>query len=147
MISDSGRKDAPCLVLIHGFPFTRAMWKHQIEAFSSVCRVIAYDVRGHGEAEIGDGQYLIGFFVDDLLEILEERRIAKAILCGVSMGGYIALRFAELHPERLRALILCDTRAEADTNEGKAKRAQSIRIVKRGGLKRFAAEFVKGLFS
>jgi len=78
------------------------------------------------------------FFVDDLVGLMDHLKIERAILCGLSMGGYVSLRTAERNPERLRALILCDTKAEADSNEAKLKRGVSIRSIKDEGLQKFA---------
>ena len=144
---DFGRQTATPVVLIHGFPFSHEMWQPQIELLKSKYRVIAYDVRGHGNSEVGDGQYLIEFFVDDLIALLDHLKIEKTILCGLSMGGYTALRAVERNPERFHALILCDTSSEADTNETKLRRAATIRAVKRDGVKAFAETFVKAVFA
>ncbi len=109
-------------------------------------RAITYDVRGHGGSDVGDGQYTIEFFVDDLISLLDHLVIEKAVLCGLSMGGYIALRAYERHPERFKALVLCDTKSEADTNEGKIKRSATLKTVKTEGVGVFAEEFVKTIF-
>lgn len=134
------------VVLVHGFPFSKEMWQPQVHALKASNYVITYDVRGHGESGIGDGQYTIEFFVDDLMALLDHLRVGKVVIAGLSMGGYIALRATERHPDRFRALILCDTRSEADGNEGKIKRAQQAGIVKRDGMKSFANTFVPALF-
>lgn len=134
------------VVFIHGFPFSRAMWAPQIEAVKDRHYAVSYDVRGHGGSAVGDGQYSVEYFVDDLIGLLDHLRISRAVLVGLSMGGYIALRATERHPERVRGLVLADTRAEADGNEGKVKRAQQARIVKSEGMRRFAEPFLAGLF-
>jgi 3-oxoadipate enol-lactonase len=129
-----GKTSGLPVVFIHGFPFSQEMWRSQVAELSGDCRVITYDVRGHGKSEVGDGQYTIEFFVDDLIGLLDHLRIEKAMIVGLSMGGYIALRAIERNPERFRGLVLCDTRSEADTNEGKIKRATSIQSVKTDGV-------------
>lgn len=144
---DRGDHSRTPIVLIHGFPFSRATWQPQVDVLSKSYRVIAYDVRGHGESEVADGQYMLEFFVDDFIGLLDYLSVEKATVVGLSMGGYIALRAVERNPERCHALVLCDTRSEADSNEGKLKRAASIRTVKTQGLRRFAEEFVKGVFA
>lgn len=144
---DLGSPTASPIVLIHGFPFSHAMWQPQIELLKHKYRVIAYDARGHGESEVGDGQYLIEFFVDDLISLLDHLKIEKTILCGLSMGGYTALRAVERNPDRFNALIICDTSSEADTNEAKLRRAATITAVKRDGVKAFAETFVKAVFA
>lgn len=135
------------IVLIHGFPFSRAMWRPQVEALKKEFRVISYDIRGHGRSPVGDGLFTIELFVDDLLGLLDELNISRAVLCGLSMGGYIALRAAERAPERLAGLILADTRSEADANAAKVLRAGAIQSIAEKGPGPFAEEFVKGLFS
>ncbi len=110
-------------------------------------RAVAYDARGHGQSDVGDAQYTIELHVDDLIALLDHLKIEKAVLVGLSMGGYIALRALERNPERVRAAVLCDTRSEADSNEARLKRAAGIANVKKNGAAVFAAEFVKGVFT
>jgi 3-oxoadipate enol-lactonase len=144
---DVGVSKATPIVLIHGFPFSHEMWDPQIEALQKRFRVIAYDLRGHGKSGVGDGQYTLEFFVDDLLALLDHLKIEKAVLCGLSMGGYIALRTVERNPGRVRGLILVDTQAKADSNEAKLKRAAAIKSVKANGVKAYAEGFVKSVFA
>lgn len=142
-----GPTDKTPVVFIHGFPFSQGMWRPQVEALKASFRCITYDNRGHGESDVGEGQYMLEFFVDDLIALLDHLKIPKAVLCGLSMGGYIALRAVERNPERVQALVLCDTRCEADTNEAKLKRAVSIRTVKEKGVPAFAEGFLKAVFT
>jgi 3-oxoadipate enol-lactonase len=147
---DIGIPNATPVIFIHGFPFSHRMWMFpggQTEALSGTNRVIAYDVRGHGESEVGTGHYSIEFFVDDLVALMDHLVIHKAILCGLSMGGYIALRFSERYPERVMGLVLSNTKSEADSNELKIKRAAAIKNVQINGMKSYAAESVKNLFA
>jgi len=110
-------------------------------------RAITYDIRGHGQSDVGDGQYTIELFVDDLIALLDHLVIKQTIICGLSMGGYIALRAYERHPERFSALVLADTKSEADTNEAKLKRAATVATVKQDGVEGFAENFVKLIFA
>lgn len=135
------------VVFIHGFPFNHSMWEPQMKALPNNIRAVTYDVRGHGESDVADGIYTIEIFVDDLIALLEHLSIEKTVLCGLSMGGYVTLRAFERHPERFKALILCDTRTEADTNEGKVKRSASIKTVKTDGVGAFADGFVKAVLA
>lgn len=144
---DVGESDARPIVLIHGFPFSHEMWNPQIEAFAKQFRVIAYDLRGHGKSGVGDGQYVLEFFVDDLVGLLDRLKVGRAVLCGLSMGGYIALRTVERNPERVSGLILADTQAKADSNEAKLKRAAALRSVKANGVNAYADSFVKSVFA
>ncbi len=135
------------VVFIHGFPFSHEMWEPQMKALPNTIRAITYDVRGHGQTDVGDGLYSIEFFVDDLIALLDHLVIDKAVVCGLSMGGYVALRAYERHPDRVRGLVLADTRSEADPNEAKVKRSASIAAVRKNGVKAFAEGFVKAVFA
>lgn len=143
----SGNNDGLPVVFIHGFPFNSSMWTPQLKSISGKYRAITFDVRGHGESDFGDGQFLIEFFVDDLIGLLDYLKIDRTVLVGLSMGGYIALRAIERNPERVRALVLCDTKSSADSNEVKIRRARQIQIVKSVGIARFAEDFLKSIFS
>jgi 3-oxoadipate enol-lactonase len=135
------------VVFIHGFPLNHTMWEPQMKALPNHFRAITYDIRGHGESDIGDGQYTIEFFVDDLLSLLDHLVIDRAIICGLSMGGYVALRAYERSPERITALVLCDTKSEADTNEARLKRSAIVRNVKTNGTGPFADEFATAILA
>jgi 3-oxoadipate enol-lactonase len=145
--TDSGKPDAPAIIFIHGFPFDHTMWREQVSLCESSFRVITYDQRGHGKSGAGDGQYVFEFFIDDLLALLDHLRISKTILCGLSMGGYTALRAYERAPERIKGLILCDTRSEPDSNEAKLKRAAHLRTLQKDGTAAFAEGFLKAIFA
>jgi 3-oxoadipate enol-lactonase len=145
---DVGKPGSPAILFVHGFPFSSAMWKGQKQVLQNMdLRVVTYDLRGHGQSDVGDGQYTIELFVDDLMALLDHLKISKTMLCGFSMGGYIALRAIERNPERFSSLILCDTMSVADSNEAKLKRATSIKTVKNEGVKPFAEGFLKAVFS
>jgi 3-oxoadipate enol-lactonase len=144
---DAGEPSAEPIVLIHGFPFSHEMWQPQMQILRNSFRVIAYDVRGLGNSAVGDGQYSLELFVDDLIALLDHLNLQKAIWCGLSMGGYIALRAVERNPERCRALVLCDTTSNADSNEAKVRRTAGMLSVKRGGTKAYAEGIVKALFA
>jgi len=110
-------------------------------------RIVTYDLRGHGQSDVGDGQYSIELFVDDLIGLLDYLKVSKTILCGFSMGGYIALRAIERNPDRFSALVLCDTMSAADSNEAKIKRTNSIKQIKKEGVERYAEGFLKAVFA
>ena len=99
-------------------------------------RVIAYDVRGHGNSDAGIGDFSIDLFANDLLSFMDELKIDKAMLCGLSMGGYIALNAVENYPDRFDALILSDTTCTADTPEVKEKRMKTIESIKKNGVRK-----------
>ncbi|MGF7117145.1 alpha/beta fold hydrolase [Methanobacterium oryzae] len=140
---DTGNPEALPVVLIHGMTFDHRSWNSQIELLKQNYRVIAYDIRGHGKTDVVDGQYTYKMFVDDLITLLDYLEIDKAILCGLSMGGIIAMRTFEKYPDRIKALILCDTRSDADSNETRYWRENSIESIKKEGLGPFADEFIE----
>jgi 3-oxoadipate enol-lactonase len=142
-----GDRTATPVVFVHGFPFSHEMWKPQLEVVGRRHRAIAYDVRGHGDSYVGDGQYSIEGHVDDLMALLDHLKIKKTVIVGLSMGGYITLRALERNPERFTAVVLCDTRSEADGNEGKLKRFAAVGIIKKDGSAAFADGFVKNVFA
>jgi 3-oxoadipate enol-lactonase len=119
------------LVLLHAFPLSRAMWQPQIEALRNDYRIIAPDLRGFGGTGPFDGPPSIMQMADDVARLLDKLSLAKpVVLGGLSMGGYVALAFARQYPARLRALMLADTRAEPDNEEGKANRDKLIAFAK-----------------
>ncbi|MDD2307062.1 MAG: alpha/beta fold hydrolase [Prolixibacteraceae bacterium] len=144
---DEGPDHAPVIIFIHGFPFNKSMWNKQVEILIENYRIIAYDVRGHGSSSIGTDKFSIEIFVDDLLGLMDALKIEKAMLCGLSMGGYIALNAVENFPKRFGALILCDTNCMADTPEAKVKRMISIENIENFGVEYFATESIKNLFA
>jgi len=146
-VAEKGDPGAPPVVFLHGFPFSHKMWAAQTEAVSKTFRAIAYDLRGLGESSMGDGQYTIEGHVDDLIALLDHLEIQQTVAMGMSMGGYILLRALERHPERFRAAVLCNTRSEADSDEGKIARARTMAAVKSHGSMWFADDFVKKVFA
>ncbi|HSW54245.1 MAG TPA: alpha/beta fold hydrolase [Ignavibacteriaceae bacterium] len=142
----SGSNDSNAIIFLHGFPFDHTMWQAQADEFGKDYLCVSYDIRGLGESPVGDGQFTMESFVDDLEMILDELKLNKPILCGLSMGGYISLRALEKMQERFSAAILCDTRSEADNNEGKLKRAVGIKQINKEGLASFVNDFIINCF-
>jgi 3-oxoadipate enol-lactonase len=119
------------LVLLHAFPLSREMWRPQRAALANEWRVLAPDVRGFGGSEAFVGPPSVETIADDVAELLDQRKIREpVVLGGLSMGGYAALAFAQKYPERLRGLILADTRAEPDSDEARANRDRMIRFAR-----------------
>lgn len=145
--TDEGPVDAPVIIFIHGFPLNNSMWDMQVEALKDQYRVVAYDVRGHGNTDPGTYDFSIEQFAVDLINFMDAIRIEKAILCGLSMGGYIALNAVNAYRERFDALILCDTQCMADTPEAKEKRMKSIAVIRENGLELYANESLNNLFA
>ncbi len=138
---------APVILFIHGFPFSKSMWDMQVKVLKEEYRVIAYDVRGHGNSKIGPDDFSIELFADDLIRFMDVLEIDSATICGLSMGGYIALRAMEKVSNRFDALVLCDTQCKADTPEGVEKRMKAIDSIQENGREHYAEESVKNLFA
>lgn len=141
-----GNNKNKSIIFIHGFPYDHTMWKEQIDVLSEKYFCVAYDIRGLGESPAGDGQFTMESFVDDLEIIIDKLKLDKPILCGLSMGGYIGLHALERFQEKFSAAILCDTRSESDSNEGKLKRAAAIKRTNTEGLAPFAKDFITNCF-
>jgi len=138
------------LVLVHGFPLDHAVWAGQLEGLSNTngCRMIAPDLPGFGRSPAIDDPATMAQFADDLAALLDGLGIAEpVILCGLSMGGYIAFEFWRRHRSRLRGLVLCDTRAAADSAEVAEARRQTADRVLREGPRLLADAMLPRLFS
>lgn len=135
------------IIFLHGFPFNKNMWREQLESLSEDTTGIAVDIRGHGMSTSGHGYFSIDVFAKDLGVFMKKLNVDNAVLCGVSMGGYIALRACELFPEQISGLILADTHSKSDDNTAKQKRFDTIQAVLRHGRRPFAIGFVPNLFS
>lgn len=113
----------PVALFIHGFPLDSTMWIQQLRALSGIRRCIAVDLRGFGRSSPVTGDPLtMEVLAQDLAGVLDLVSEERADIVGLSMGGYVALAFAELFPDRLRSLALIDTKSGADSAEGKAGR-------------------------
>jgi pimeloyl-ACP methyl ester carboxylesterase len=116
----------PPLVLLHAFPLDSAMWRPQVEALRATYRVLTPDMPGFGGSAPFAGPPSIDTMADAVAGLLDELRIERVVLAGLSMGGYAALAFARRHAARLNGLLLADTRAEPDSEEAKANRNKLI---------------------
>lgn len=130
------------VLFVHGYPLNRQMWRPQLQDLSQVARVLALDLRGHGESAAIQGVYEMESLAEDCAKFLDALGIQRPIiLAGLSMGGYVAFAFYRRYAERLAGLILAATRAGADSLEVKTSRDQAAEQVKRGGVE----EIVKGM--
>lgn len=121
------------VVFIHPFPFDARIWRSQLDAVGSARTVLAPDLRGFGRNRACSYPGSIEQHARDLIELLDRSGLPRAALVGLSMGGYVALALARMAPERIAALMLCDTRADADTPEGReARTARMARVHKQG---------------
>ena len=138
----------PPVLLVHAFPLNHSMWDAQIAALAATHRVIAPDLRGFGQSGISEGTVTMEQFADDLAGLLDALDVAEPVVfCGLSMGGYIGWQFYRKHGQRVRAMILCDTRAVADTPEMRAARREMIDRVLREGPEPLAQAMIPKLLA
>lgn len=142
---ERGSENALTLVLLHAFPLNRTMWKNQLEALSSHARVLAPDLPGFGESPALKGEGSIEAFADELLNFMSERDVQRAALCGCSFGGYILFEIWRRAADRVAGVILCDTRAEADTPEAHENRVKNIERVRQSGVGPLAESMIDKL--
>ncbi|MEK2478069.1 alpha/beta fold hydrolase [Streptomyces noursei] len=129
------------LVLIHGHPFDRSMWRPQTAHFSRAgMRVIAPDLRGYGGSSVVPGKTLLETFARDVAALLDHLGIERCVLGGLSMGGQIVMECYRQFPERIRGLLLADTFAAADTAEGRAVRLRTAERLLAEGMDGYAHE-------
>lgn len=126
--TDTGKGKA--VVLLHGFLENLGMWDNYIELFSRKNRVIAIDLLGHGKTDCLGYIHTMEDQADMVHQVLHDLKIRKAIIIGHSMGGYIALAFAELYPDYMKGLVLLNSTARADSDEKKTNRDRAILAVK-----------------
>ncbi|MES2575214.1 MAG: alpha/beta fold hydrolase [Bacteroidota bacterium] len=134
------------IIFLHGFPFDKSMWEKQIEFLKTSYRLIACDIRGFGKSKDEQSPLSMSLFADDLIEFMDKLEIDKAVICGLSMGGFITLNAAKRFPDRFEALILCDTQCIADTPEVKEKRLKTIAQIEEEGVTNFNETFLKSVF-
>lgn len=132
----------PAVVLLHGFPLNATTWSPQREALSGSYRVLCPDQRGFGGSQLGYDEPSLDEVADDVAAMLDAKKLDTVVLGGLSMGGYVAMAFARRHPQRLRALVLADTKASADAPEAAANR---LRIADEVLAKGSAAQLVEEL--
>lgn len=142
-----GDQKNKAIIFLHGFPYDHSMWDNQIAALSKDFYCVAYDIRGLGNSSVGDGQFTMESFVDDLETIISELKVEKPIICAFSMGGYIALRALERMEEKFAAVILCDTVSNADSDEAKIERSDAIKRINAQGISTFSKSFINKCFS
>lgn len=121
------------LLLIHGYPLDRTLWAMQLRGLANVARVIAPDLRGFGESSLPTGAVTVDTYADDVNALLDALGVKTAVVAGLSMGGYIAFAFYRKYPERVRALIFANTKAGADSPEGKKGRNDSATLAREKG--------------
>lgn len=135
----------PTLVALHGFPHDHTLWQAQLGGLAEAARVVAPDLRGFGGSPAPDETMSMRAYATDVRNLLRGLNTTPAVLMGLSMGGYVALAFAALFPEAVRALILCSTRATADSPEARARRLALARRVAEGEAAAVVTEMVPAM--
>ncbi len=131
------RGDGPAVLFIHGYPFDRSIWTHQLAALDRWCR-IAPDLRGLGQSDAPDLGYSMETYASDLAAILDLLGVDEVTLVGHSMGGYVAFEFLRRWRDRVRGLVLVDSRSEADTPEGRMNRDAAAATAREQGAEAIA---------
>lgn len=121
------------VLFFHAFPLNRSMWDPQVASLARRCRTVRFDVPGFGGSAHGTDPLTIERISDIGAALLDHLRLDSVVACGCSMGGYAALAFAARHADRLRGLVLADTRAGADSAEGRQGRVEMAERVRWGG--------------
>jgi len=124
--------DGPSILFIHGYPLDRSIWRHQIGALVG-WRRIAPDLRGFGDSDAPDLGYSMSTYAADLAALLDAIGVERVVLCGLSMGGYIAFEFLRAYRHRVQGLALISTRAQADSAEGRRARDSSAATARERG--------------
>ena len=138
--------DGPPVVLLHPFPAHHELWLPAAEALASRYRLILPDLRGHGDSEVGQGPATMAKHAADLARICDAEAVGRAVFAGVSIGGYVLFEFWRRYRGRVAGLVLCDTRGQADTAEGRAARLKSAVDVLERGTEQFVESMVPKLF-
>ncbi|HEX6313855.1 MAG TPA: alpha/beta fold hydrolase [Gemmatimonadaceae bacterium] len=140
---DDGGTGLP-IVFIHGFPHDRTLWTPQMQGLTARARCLAIDLRGFGETTAA-APFSMDQYADDVVGFMDQMRIDRAVVAGLSMGGYVALALWRRHPERVRALILSNTRAGADSPEAREKRRTLIELARNEGSPAIADSMITGM--
>ncbi|GGO73791.1 alpha/beta hydrolase [Nonomuraea cavernae] len=133
------------VVLLHAFPLSSAMWLAQREGLAGSCRVITPDLRGFGGSRLGDDEPSVDLMADDVARLLDAEGIDRAVVGGLSMGGYVTMAFCRRHPERLLGVILADTKAGPDPQPARDNRERIARAVLSDGSDVLLAEVLPAL--
>jgi 3-oxoadipate enol-lactonase len=138
--------EGPAVLLLHPFPAHHEFWLPVAEALSTRYRVILPDLRGHGESTSGEGPATMAKHAADIARVMDASDIGRAPFIGVSIGGYALFEFWRRYRSRVEALVLCNTKAQADGSEARAARLQAANDVLERGTEPFLETMVPRLF-
>lgn len=145
---DLGPRGGRPVLLVHGHPFDRSMWRPQAEHLAAAgYRVVTPDLRGYGQSTSHDTKTGLDVFASDLIELADDLRLARFVLGGLSMGGQIVLQLVADHPGRVSALVLADTFAGLDSPEAKQARYDTADRITAEGMERYAGELLPKMIS
>lgn len=139
------RGTGPAVLFLHAFPLSLSMWDSQMATLAEKHTVVRFDARGFGASPPVDGLLTMERVADDAVALLDHLEISRAVVCGCSMGGYAALALVRRHSDRLRGLVLADTRAEGDSPEARSARSLLADKVRRQGAEAAAEAFLPRL--
>jgi len=137
----------PAILLLHGYPFNRTMWRDQIDELKSQYRLIAPDLRGLGESTSAGEIATMDQMARDVAALLDHLQLQRAVICGLSMGGYVAFDFCHLFPDRVQGLVLAGTRAPADNDQERQIREQQAARMLAQGMDGIATETLPKLLA
>ena len=140
------RGEGTPIVFIHGFPFDRTMWRHQLAGLSRWKRV-ALDLRGAGASSGPADGYSVARYADDVVQVLDALALEQAVVCGLSLGGYIVFDLLRRHARRVRAAVFCNTKSAADTPEARRGRDEMAALAEREGAAAVAERLVPQLLA
>jgi len=135
----------PPVVLLHPFPANHNLWTPAAQALTTRHRIILPDLRGHGESGVGDGPATMEKHAADIARVLDHEEVRRAAFVGVSIGGYALFEFWRKYRARVDALVLCNTKAQADTPEARAVRLQAATFVLERGTELFFGSMIPKL--
>lgn len=139
------RGAGPAVLFFHAFPLGLVMWDAQARALEATHQVVRFDARGFGGSPPGEGLLTMERIAEDGAALLDHLGISRAVVCGLSMGGYAAFAMVRRHPDRLKGLVLCDTRAGADSAEGRTTRSAQAEKARKEGAAAIAEAFLPKL--
>lgn len=141
---EAGRGSGHPVLFLHGFPHNRSLWTPQLAGLAPHARCIALDLRGFGESSVA-APYSMDQYADDVAAFMDRLQIERAVICGLSMGGYVAFALWRRHKPRVQALILADTKAAADSDEGREKRRAMAQLARERGPAAVADATIPGM--
>jgi 3-oxoadipate enol-lactonase len=140
------RGEGPAILFVHGYPFDHTIWREQIDALEGY-RCIAPDLRGMGQSDAPDLGYGMAIYAADLAALLDALGVDEVVLCGLSMGGYVAFEFLRHWRSRVRGLVLVDTQAEADSADGRRTRDTTAALARERGASAIAEAMLPKILS